>query len=244
MRIGHRCSIFLGILLMMFVGCAPKSRPNPENDIIRYALLAKRLPNDSLAKEFVRQLPEYAQKGVEKKLEELSRYSGTMEYDDFAVSYPITVTTTLSNGIMINQVGHFDNGIRAFEFFPVFSTTIIDSMHQFNAAGKLLTRSITAVDSRNSLIERYYGDGQLQSRSYADTLVQWHPNRNVSGIFLFRNNEVVKRSLWHPNGQKKEESEWRNDRYHGVVTEWDSLGTLLRKDRYREGVLITAKGKN
>ncbi len=43
---------------------------------------------------------------------------------------------------------------------------------------------------------------------------------------------------WHPNGQLRMESHWRNGQLHGSLTEWDAEGKVLRKEYYAAGKKI------
>lgn len=232
-----RIFFFSIIIALLFTGCKPKTRRTETNEDIRWAMMAKTM-DDSSKNVFLESFSDFSRGSIINVLKKYENANGIVEYEDYLLSKKITLKVSLENGMIRSMRGEYDNGVRAVEFYSIKNKEMIDSAYRYYPSGGLYSRRVTPVDTMKRVYEEFYENGPLRSRNTATRLFNWHMNGKIAAIFLFDRGQVVKRTLWYWNGVKEEESGWRNDKWNGVIQEWDSLGKRTRNEHYVNGTLI------
>lgn len=224
------------IIIIAGIGCKPRTRKTEENYHIRAAIMMKMM-DDSTAEMFLNNTIFADREKIKQVLKRYENTTGEVEYEDYFF-YPFIMTTVLENGAVRSQTGIYQNGNTAVEFRIVENGVVKDSTRRYYPGGPLYSRRISMTDASQNLYEEFFDNGIKRSMRLSDTLWTWNETGRPSGKFVFRNGEVFFRTLWHPNGVKKEESEWLHDTLDGNFRTWDSLGTVTNDVLYRKGTVI------
>jgi antitoxin component YwqK of YwqJK toxin-antitoxin module len=228
-----RCLIV--IIFIAAIGCKPRTRKTEENYHIRAAMMIKMM-DDSTAEMFLNNSIFADREKIKQVLKRYENTTGEVEYEDYFF-YPFIMTTVLENGVVRSQTGVYENGNTAHELRIVEHGVVKDSTRRYYPAGPLYSRRISMTDAAQNLYEEFFESGVKRSMRYSDTLWTWLDTGAPSGKFIFTEGEVRFRTLWYPNGKKKEESEWLHDTLNGNFRSWDSLGTLTSDLLYKKGVI-------
>ena len=108
--------------------------------------------------------------------------------------------------------------------------------------GKKKMESLPDSGRRVWTMTEYYESGSMKRMSTSsDSLFlsdrRWYENGNPELEFVRTEGKKDKGVRYHPNGAKKEEFEFVNERRHGMWEEWDSLGNQTRNEFYVKGKL-------
>ncbi|MFA6456005.1 MAG: hypothetical protein WCW40_04220 [Bacteroidota bacterium] len=143
------------------------------------------------------------------------------------------------NSQLVREVMRFDNKNLAYERFFRTDEHPTDSMRNYYRNGQL-SLLLVMNDTNRVILRGYYENGTLQA--YGDTAknIEYFDNGKKQSETLSKTGQIYKILRWYRNGLKAEESDWWNDRRNGIWREWDSTGTTVRNERYRDGQLVTA----
>lgn len=198
------------------------------------AMISKTM-DDSIWNQNLGMYPMFEREKIIAAKKKYEHTTGIVEHEDFQLGRKIRVQSTLDNGMLRTQKGLYENDVLAFEYYNINNGTIVDSARRYYPDSKLYSRRVIPVESSKEVYEEYHTSGKIRSRSERNQLLTWHENGNQSGAFVFEKGEVAQRTLWYVNGQKKEESRWRNDTMIGQYKEWDSLGHQIRNKYFVKG---------
>lgn len=239
MFVATRAFIFFflsAVIITVVNGCKPKTKDALTDEHIQMAMLVKGM-DDSVKNTFLQSIHPKERKKVDIALKQYEHFTGTVEYQDVSLNLPIHTVVSMEDGVVRHQIGRYKNNNIATEYYKVENDQIIDSTRSYYFGGQLRSRYYNAVDKSKRVIEQYYQSGQIRNRSTDASMTTWFENGAQSGIYYFDNGKVIKRTLWHPNKKKKEESEWWNDQLNGIFREWDSLGNQTRNEHYVNGII-------
>ncbi|MFZ4619799.1 MAG: toxin-antitoxin system YwqK family antitoxin [Bacteroidota bacterium] len=229
----------IGIVVLSFAavymaGCKPRTRGEESDDEKRRAVSMLMMNEAQRKLVFDNSVGE----PLERLKEQMKRYehmSGEVVYKDNILNKTIQVNTRLEDGRVISQSGVFDNGSPAMIYRYVGNAQFNDSERVFYPNGVLFSRMLNLVDPPRILREMFYQNGLIRNRFDGDTLYSWYENGMIQGKYIFNNEQVGKRTLWHANGKVKEISFWIHDTMNGPYKEWDSTGHLVRDMVFDKG---------
>lgn len=220
---------------LMLTSCKPRTRTTNQEKYLRQAMISLRLDDTTKSIAYSRLSPDN-RNAIDSILKSYENATEIVVTEEQYLNLPVTVNTTFENGKVLHQKAMYSNGTMAFEYYPVKNGDIVDSTLHYYPAGQLYSRTIVYADPSKWMFENYHENGEIRSRQYRNITNGWDENGNLVSEILFENDEVVKQTLFHSNGTKKWESHWKSDKFHGSVKEWDSLGTLVRSEKYKNGV--------
>jgi antitoxin component YwqK of YwqJK toxin-antitoxin module len=139
------------------------------------------------------------------------------------------------NGVVRRTVYFFANGTKSSEWTAYNSTERLDTSLIFYSTGAM---RFIVVSKAGAPVEwkEYYDNGMV--KTVGDSIGEregYYPNGKIKHRLVWRNKEVREKREWYSNGTKKEISEWKGDRFHGMVRRWDSAGTMIEIERYHDG---------
>jgi antitoxin component YwqK of YwqJK toxin-antitoxin module len=114
------------------------------------------------------------------------------------------------------------------------------------ASALVLSVAIFSACSRKELREEKYPNGALKSRGYVKQDAEKNYGRHGYWVFWYENGQKMQESifrdgelegpstLWYENGQKKEESTFRNGKLKGPSTFWYENGRKEAEGEYRD----------
>lgn len=226
-------------LCLVLTSCKPRTRTTDQEKHLKQAMIFIRM-NDSTQRAAYAAMPDERRKAIDSILSSYKNATETVVTEESYIGFNVTVTveSSFENGKFLHQKAKYADGTRAFEYYPVKNGDVIDSTLHYYSTGNLYSRLITYADPSKWMFENYHENGALRSRQTGNITKGWDEYGTLVSETSFANNEVVKQTLFHPNGTKKWESHWKNDKFHGTVKEWDSLGTLVRNELYKNGAVI------
>jgi antitoxin component YwqK of YwqJK toxin-antitoxin module len=229
-------------VILLLASCKPRTRTTEQEKYLNQAMVFIRM-DDSTKRIAYNTMTNEKRNAIDSILKSYQNATETVVTTESYVGFNVSVTveTAIEKGKVLHQKAKYENGTMAFEYYPVRNGEIVDSTLHYYPAGQLYSRTIVYTDPSKWMFENYHENGALRSRQYRNITNGWDENGNLVSEILFENDEVVKQTLFHSNGIKKWESHWKNDKFHGAVKEWDSLGTLVRSERYSHGDLIQKK---
>ena len=226
-------------VILLLASCKPRTRTTEQEKYLNEAMVFIRL-DDSTKRIAYNTMPDEQRNAIDSILKSYENATETVDTEERYVGFNeyVTVETSFDNGKVMHQKARYKNGTMAFEYYPVRNDVIVDSILHDYPAGQIYSRLIKYANPPGWVFENYHENGAIRSRQNRNITNGWDEYGNLVSEILFENEEVVKQTLFHPNGIKKWESHWKSDKFHGTVKEWDSLGTLVRSERYAEGNLM------
>lgn len=225
--------------ILLLASCKPRTRTTEQEKYLSQAMVFIRL-DDSTKRIAYNTMAEEKRNAIDSILKSYEHATETVDTEEKYVGFNeyVSVETSFDNGKVMHQKARYKNGTMAFEYYPVRNGGIIDSILHYYPAGQIYSRLIKYANPPGWVFENYHENGTMRGRQNRDTIIGWDENGKLFSEYLFDNGEVVKQTLFHPNGIKKWESHWKSDKFHGTLKEWDSLGTLVRNEKYKNGVMI------
>ena len=230
-------TIMISVSLVL-ASCKPHTRVSEQEENVNIAMSSLRY-DDSVRQTMFGALPEIQRHSIDSILKSYENATETVVTRDKNITFnvDVTVETTFESGRLRLQMHRYENGTIALGFFPVHDGIIEDSTIRYYPAGQIYSRSIKPTDKLNWVYEKFHENGVMKSKEYPGTTKAWDEKGKLASEFFVGNNEVVQHVYYYPNGTKKKEVQWKNDRFHGPMREWDSLGTLVRNEMYKNGVM-------
>lgn len=90
----------------------------------------------------------------------------------------------------------------------------------------------------------YYEDGSVKSRTFGDSRIDYWPNGQKQVQWSYNSSDLYQldgpMKVWHRNGRLGITGEYVNNKKEGIWMEYDSLGTLIKKEVYEDGKPVAA----
>lgn len=225
--------------ILLLAACKPRTKKTEQEKYLNEAMAFIRL-DDSTKRIAYSTMPNEKRNAIDSILKSYENATETIvsKERNMIFNVDVTVETSFENGRLRQQIARFENGTIAFAYYPVNDGNIVDSTIFFYPAGHIYSRSIRPTHSVNWIYEKFHENGEMLSKQFPGITKTWDEKGNLASDFIVENDEVVKRIFYYPNGMKKKELQWKSDRLHGPTREWDSLGTLVRSEKYKNGVMM------
>jgi antitoxin component YwqK of YwqJK toxin-antitoxin module len=145
------------------------------------------------------------------------------------------------NGNNVKAFGFYQDGKMKSEYYLTDNSGYSSKYISYYPNRQIEAKYLRWIEqgTKHYLEEEFFEDGRLRKREGSKVnMWEYYDDKGDPTVIYQRNGDRVKETSYYSGWKKQEEAEFINDVRDGIWIQWDTVGTMVRNEFYKNGVKI------